>query len=342
MSLSIFTFAHKRPDFIELQYRSIIQHVKCPYRFVVFNNAVDDSEQRNAINIVCNSLGIEVVSVELDPRMQVTSGVLNFIDQRYVSPNVACSYSLMWAFEHYVSDEKQICILDSDMFFIANIDLSAVIDSLDICYIPQYRQSHMVQYIWNGIVLLNLDRRSDLRELDWSPAPLNGENMDVGSLTSRIIQRNVLSSRYFEQLTVFDVKVSIEGVETLSIIINGNINFDIVVNSNSRSISVRHTGGELFSSSKAFRHHLDSATYWSSLVNRSRGLLKMIDGLSSKFPTPIQTGFIGLQDFDEPFICHYTAGSNYLPYQTDSYNSAKTAAISQLIGSRAAFPHISV
>ena len=47
--IHIFTYAHKRPDFIELQYDSIKKCLRCEYEYIVFNNAIDSKSQYDEI-----------------------------------------------------------------------------------------------------------------------------------------------------------------------------------------------------------------------------------------------------------------------------------------------------
>lgn len=64
MKITIATLANKRPDFIELQYRSILQYVKDEQiEYVVFNNAFDDRCRFNAIEDICHTLGVRSVAV---------------------------------------------------------------------------------------------------------------------------------------------------------------------------------------------------------------------------------------------------------------------------------------
>ena len=67
--LKIFTFAHKRPDFIELQLRSFKKNLQEDFEFIVFNNAVFDLGGREnyvSIKLACLRLGVKEIEIQRD------------------------------------------------------------------------------------------------------------------------------------------------------------------------------------------------------------------------------------------------------------------------------------
>ena len=59
--VTIITYAHKRPDFIYLQYESIKKHLKSEYEYIVFNNSIDSVDNYNEIHNICKELNIKCI-----------------------------------------------------------------------------------------------------------------------------------------------------------------------------------------------------------------------------------------------------------------------------------------
>jgi hypothetical protein len=328
--ISIFTYAHKRPDFIEMQYETIKKYLKCEYEFVVFNNAIDNVQQYSEIHSICKRLNIKCVDVELEKDMQVTTGVTNFNGNAYITPNVACSYPIMWSFRNYVTTEKLVCILDSDMFFVNDVDLVSIIEDKDIVYIPQYRQNHKIKYIWNAFVLLNLAKRPELKNLDWTPAPINGENMDVGSQTHYYVKKTDLIDSYLEEYSIRDFIKTSEGYE-IQYIQNGNINYMLTYNSDMKLVKIAHAGGQAYSNVRSFPYETEATILAEKISDKVKSIVEYIKTREANLPDPYHIAFIGEQDSNYHFILHYKSGSNYLTFTTDEYNARKTAGVKKLL-----------
>lgn len=328
--ISIFTYAHKRPDFIEMQHETIQKYVKCEYEFIVFNNAIDNHQQYSEIHSICKRLNIKCVDVQLEPDMQTTTGVLNFNGNAYITPNVACSYPLLWSFKNYVTTEKLVCILDSDMFFVNDVDLVSLIKDKDIAYIPQYRQSHKIQYIWNAFVLLNLEKRPELKNLDWTPAPVNGENMDVGAQTCYYVKKANLNASLLEEYSIREFNKTRDGYE-IQYILNGNINYGLKYGHDMNLLDVQHIGGQMYSNNRSFPYEVESSNLPLKISEKVKSILAYIAERKADLPDPYHIAFIGLQDSNYHFILHYKSGSNYLSFTTDDYNARKTAGVKKLL-----------
>ena len=160
--VTIVTYSHKRPDFIYLQYDSIKKHVKSKYEYIVFNNSIDNIETYNQIHDICSELGVKCVDIQLTEDLKFINGESNFNNNKYTNPNLACSYPLIWSFKNYFNaDYDIISVIDSDMFFINDIDIENEINNKDMIYIPQYRDYGRVHYPWNAFICLNIKRNKN-------------------------------------------------------------------------------------------------------------------------------------------------------------------------------------
>lgn len=194
--LKIFTFAHKRPDFIELQCKSFDKYLQEPHEFVVFNNAVFDKSQalRIYIDATCVLHGIESIPVERDKYL--TDKYQSFEPERifnsigeYYNANIACAYPLCWAWEKIISKEKgPILILDSDMFLLHPIMFTDLLQRYDIGYLSQSLHGSP-EYMWNGIFLADMGRLDSPETINWWCGLIKGTiPVDVGGQTFRYLE----------------------------------------------------------------------------------------------------------------------------------------------------------
>ncbi len=194
--LKIFTFAHKRPDFIGLQVRSFRQYLQEPFEFVVFNNAAFDQHRgpHDEINRQCDQWGAQVIDVQKEPEIvdwcqaQEITGPLFHESGRYSNPNVACAYPLCWAWARHISKETSpICFLDSDIFLIQPVCISERLQTYDLCYIPQFRVG-AAEYMWNAFFSADLSRLPNPSTLNWWCGRVNDVPVDVGGQTCHYLK----------------------------------------------------------------------------------------------------------------------------------------------------------
>lgn len=190
--IHIYTFAHKRPDFIEFQVRSFRAHLGEEFQFTIFNNAAFDIDPTNYFEIAKQGKiwGAEVVDVEKDPPIirgceaQETIGPMFNSEGVYHNPNVACAYPLCWAWTRLISKTiGNVCLIDSDIFLTSPIVLSDFLFESPFCFIPQFRKG-AEEYAWNAFALLNLDTLPEPETLNWYCGKVNGVPVDVGGQTS--------------------------------------------------------------------------------------------------------------------------------------------------------------
>jgi hypothetical protein len=229
--IKIYTYAHKRPDFISIQHASIEKNVKDDYEFIVFNNAIDDLKLSAQIEEECKKLNIKTIKVELHQDINKQSGEgydeLQFEDSKYINPNVACSYPLIWSFKDIISKEDNeniIVIIDSDMFFSKEVSIKDLMSGYDIAFIPQYRKND-VFYIWNGFVIID-GSKNNLNEINWFCGKVNEQPVDVGGQTHFYLKNNPqLNILYLEAWNLTSVYKS-EYTSHL----NGNVSVKFSVN----------------------------------------------------------------------------------------------------------------
>lgn len=327
--VKIVTYAHKRPDFIILQYESIKKHLKSTYEYVVFNNSIDDQKSYEEIKTICKNLNIRCIDVELIDELRVTQGDTNFNGNKYTNPNLACSYPIIWSFKKIFNEEDDIiCIIDSDMFFIKDIDIEHEISNKDIICIPQYRDKGKIKYLWNAFVCLNIKRNKNLLSLNWHPGSINGVGCDVGGQTHFNLKENNYDIVVVEEFSIYDIKYN-NNYKKISYIQNGNISFD--VNIKDELISVVHTSGDKIYENRSFSHEMEFDDHEKYIFNRVCTINSIFENHNLNFPDPKHIAFIGFPNKIDYFIVHYKSGSNYLRFTTDEYNRLKTIELKKLL-----------
>lgn len=187
--IHLYTFAHKRPDFIEMQIKSFSKNIEDGFKFTVFNNAVFNQDKLfyNEINKICKNNNIECIDVKVDEnlikRVQSYNDSLVFNKNNiYSNANIACAYPLCYAWENFISKNNGlISIIDSDMFIINKINFNNLLKNNNMYFILQGR-GH-VSYMWNGIFFCNLDTLINPQELDWWAGKVEDQPTDVGGRT---------------------------------------------------------------------------------------------------------------------------------------------------------------
>lgn len=190
--IKIYTFSHKRSDFIEMQLRSFHKNIEGQFEFIVFNNASFDKDKRNynEIKNLCRKNNLTCIDVINDPEIVSSihdlhkEYIFNNIGE-YSNPSIACAYPLCWAWKHIISkSDDMICIIDSDMFFINKRNISKDLQTYDLMYMPQSRGPNgEVNYMWNGISFMNLKLMPNKESIDWWCGFVEGQPADVGGQT---------------------------------------------------------------------------------------------------------------------------------------------------------------
>lgn len=211
--IRLFTFAHKRPDFIEMQLRSLEKNLTDEFELTVFNNAVFDSDRQAsnyvAINEACFGLGIPVMAVQrdreieercqaLEDRVERNGGArVELFDGRgeYSNPNIACAYPLCWAWERIISrQDSPVCVIDSDMFLAQSGSLIENLSDTPLCFVPMTRPNGVL-YMWNALVLADLARLPEPGSMDWWCGEVNGHSVDVGGQTHHYLKQHMAELR---------------------------------------------------------------------------------------------------------------------------------------------------
>jgi hypothetical protein len=328
--ITFITHADKRPDFIKMQYESILKNIKCDFEYVVINNDVLFGDNYHKIHQICEENSIKCVDITLDNDLSVSSTTHD--GKSYFNGNRACVYSMMWTFQKYITNEEYVCIIDSDMFFIKNIDLESHISDKKIIFTPHHRPS--VRYIWPGFVCLNLKQYPYLKNLNWDQGLgeqlVNGQITDVGGHTHYDIINHELDSSagYVYEYSLYDdIKTDHEG-QKYHLQLNGCVNYLLNIKDGILT-NYKHIGGWKTCENKSFEQEPDYEDYGDNLHNILNKILTVINDNDVNLPSPIRISFLEMEN--EFIVLHYQCGSNYADFSTNSYNYLKTQEVMKIL-----------
>jgi hypothetical protein len=248
----------------------------------------------------------------------------------YSNANVGTSYPIIYTFKRYLTNENKICIIDSDMFFINEINFDLLMKDKDALYIPQYRDNNRVNYMWNALVCLNFEKNPLLRNLDWNCDYIGNIGLDVGGKTRHFLSENKLDILIMEEYSIYDY-INNGLTKNIHFILNGNINYEIILNQDNHLLSFKHIGGDKTSNNKSFPHEPDIEDYHSYILHKTLKILNIFDENNMDLPNPKHIGFIGFMGNEDYFVVHYKSGSNYLEFSTKEYNDKKTSEIKKIL-----------
>jgi glycosyltransferase involved in cell wall biosynthesis len=276
--ISIVTIFNKHEEFIKLQYNSILKHIKGEYEYIVFDNASTE-EQSNKIKIICDELNIKCIRINVNYN---------------TTPSYIAGNALNESFAHL--SDKIVFKIDSDMFFISEINLSELCSNYDLFYIETN-----YDYMWSGVFSINMNKIKGIN-LDFNPQVI--PNTDTFG-QSYLLTTN---SEYTKQkMFLYCILDESNGV------INGLINNDCKITlSINKIIDIENNRYE---------------NLYDNLNNKFFDVYKtMID---YKFPKPYHIDIITLNDVD--IIVHFKSSNHDDIYRNLEYTNYKKIAITKFL-----------
>jgi hypothetical protein len=348
--IKIYTCSHNRPDFIRLQYETMKKHIKDDFEFIVFNNERPggdggyDPNKISEIEQICESIGVQSIRVELDPDLQILGGSKMFEGQSYLNGNVACAYSLTWAWKKYIINNDCLSVfIDSDMFFIKNISFEEKMEGYNFGYIPSYRYERMYvdennrgklafKYPWSGLILFKPKEMPNPNELSFGCGYVNGIPTDVGGEAYEYVEKykDQLKTKYIDQWGLLvDVEAPYE--------INLNGCAQMFADFEQGAVEIKNYQE---SNLRTFPHQIDRQNYWEYLYKNFNEIIEVCR--ENNFPKPTFVDMLKFETdddlFQNAFIFHYKNASNTLPWMKgevgEVYNKDKTECLIKFLSER--------
>jgi len=228
--ITILSHHFNRPEFIELQYTSLKKYLLNDFELVIFNDAKDVEDYTNfnnsnlkiEIDKMCYKYGIKCIRIPQDIHTKPYLFRLAIEDPNH--PCCRCANVVQYSLNTYGFDKTGIVmILDSDMFLGSYFDVQKYMENVDIAGLVQSRtgdNNKIIEYIWNGIVFLNMDTLPNLQTINFNCGRIEDVGVDVGGymyyyfLANSNIKRKHIRQIRFNEYTMDDIC----GLETESAI----------------------------------------------------------------------------------------------------------------------------
>jgi len=276
--IKIVSIFDKHHDFIKLQYESIKKHVKCNYEYIVFNNA-SNKEQEIFNKKICEELNIKCIRITVHYNGD---------------PSNIAGNALNEAFKYLNND--LVFKIDSDMFFISDINLDNFFDNYDLSYVPNYRSEYKPNLMWSGIFGINM-QKVDI-PINFRPGIV--PNTDTFGQSILLTSNVKYGKKLFELYGLLNVEENV---------IKTNLNTDCLMNFSGNSII--YIGNSEYPIEKNKNY----------LLKYNNILEKMSE---YEFPKPYNVDIVEVDEIS--FIFHFKS-SNWCPWYTEDYINLKKKSL---------------
>jgi hypothetical protein len=281
-NIKLITIFDKHEDFIKIQYESILRYVKGNYTYIVFNNAsTEDQAIKN--KQICDELGITCIRIHVN----YNNGPSNIAGE-----------SLNVAFNQLKNEI--VFKIDSDMFFMGNININTLFNESDIIYIPNLQLNREI--MWSGVFGINL-KKVDIN-LDFNPGVISGT--DTFGQSCLLTTNPKYKKRTFELYNLQSIE---DGVMTTA------LNNDCVMKFKDDEL-IFNERPEIYKNQELYK----------TLVTKYNIIVTKLKQCS--FPEPYNIDIIEMGGVD--FIFHFKS-ANWCPWYTDQYVNEKKISLIKLL-----------
>lgn len=169
----ILTFHCNKPNFIELQYKTLKKFLKEDFELIVFNDAYRPKDE-TAIEEMCQKYGIQCIRFE--PQWHMTDPLNDYLKTRledpavhshiqfgspltlekiYSQPSVRHCHVIQYALDNFGYNHNDIvAIMDGDAFFIRPSSLREMLRYYAITGIQMLHSTENVDFLWVVFVTL--------------------------------------------------------------------------------------------------------------------------------------------------------------------------------------------
>jgi len=202
----ILTFHYNRPEFLELQIRTLQKFIQDDYELFIFNDAKSDTI-RDAINEICarhsvNCLRYEQEWHHLNPVNETLRGhfqnpsIKSYLGFRYTGdvtdlPSVRHAHVIQFALDRFgYTHDDLVVILDGDMFPIRPVSIHALQENYDVIGLYRFVPKQNIGYLWVPFISLNMPRLPNKSEVKFDLALVNGMLADTGTAFYNYLKRH--------------------------------------------------------------------------------------------------------------------------------------------------------
>lgn len=193
----ILTHAYNRPDFIEMQQRTLDAFLQEDYELIIFNDAVP-GKMHDAIKEMCAKLNIQCIPIPQEIHAHLYP--LSLPRERfYTIPSARHTDCIQYSLELIGFNYDGIVgIMDSDLFFIQPFSAAEALENHEIAAImsPFFNVSNQcaalvnAHYIWPGLVFMKMKELPNRKTFDFSPGVYPDFIVDTGGHTFFYLKAN--------------------------------------------------------------------------------------------------------------------------------------------------------
>lgn len=208
----ILTFHFNKPDFIEIQYKTLKKFLKEDFELIVFNDAINSKHQKE-IEDTCDNYNIKCVRFEPDWHLNnslneyLRINLENPLIYSHVSfkklskssplahiynqPSVRHCHVIQYALDNYgYNHDDIVVILDGDAFPIRPLSLSEMLAPYDIVGIQKLISTENVDYLWVVFIAFNPHKLANPKELKFHLDVINDKLYDTGAHSYHYLKNN--------------------------------------------------------------------------------------------------------------------------------------------------------
>ena len=182
----VITHVYNRSDFLPLQKHGFEKFLKDEHFFVVFNDAADKAMEQEIFE-QCRKLKRN--HVRIPQRVHSKPYLERVPGESLSSAPVRCANVVQYSLDQLGFRHKgPVLLIDSDMFLVKNFSVGDYLKGYDIAGVPQSRSD--VEYIWNGLVMINMKTLPHKKMLNFNCGLVNGVPVDAGGQTYHYFKKN--------------------------------------------------------------------------------------------------------------------------------------------------------
>jgi hypothetical protein len=319
--MKIITIEDKNPLYIEMQYNSLVKHLKTPFDYIVYNNAFWDHSRHSSLNQFCDKLRIESVNIFPDTNYEKQYNVKLFGNTSYLGASEAHLYPLLRIWNDYKDLNEKIVILNSDMFLMKDVDFEHAFGNKQIAFVPTYNVNNNNMSAWGGILFLDVSNMPNKNDFDLSLGYIGNERVDTGGKTYHYFKNNNVTKNYLEFWTLLDY------AEELTANINGNMKCSFEAGYDQTYYNFER---ERRYSNKLFEYEIEKDNYIDYILGNFLYIFKKIAPYD--FPRPYIIEFMKLynETIEDSFILHMQGGSNYIGFPKE-YMDQRISAVRKML-----------
>ncbi|NGX36954.1 MAG: hypothetical protein K1000chlam2_00100 [Chlamydiae bacterium] len=204
------TFHCNRPDFIEMQFKTLEKFLHNDYELIVFNDA-RTLQLEEEIREMCEKYGIQCIRYEQE--WHVTTPLNDEFIQLLNDPSLihshihlkGCtntkdfashgsfrhSHVIQYAMDNFGYDHDDIVVIfDGDIFPIRHFDLRELLKNYDIIGLQRAITEEKIDYLWVPFIAFNIQNLPNKYDLRFHPDLINSFFHDTGAHTYHYLKNN--------------------------------------------------------------------------------------------------------------------------------------------------------